>query len=1538
MTAAFSRMGLDRRAWRGSARRAVALAAVLVLLVLLFVPTSAAAPRSWNGFIGGGAAVNTGGLFTQPHDVAVYTADTPTTADDKIFVVEQGGNSERVSRLDSDGNFELAWGRDVVRPGAAGNTGTGAEICDVSTNGSAGCQGGAAGSSEGEFSGPSGIAVAQSSGRVFVVDSGNRRVQEFNLDGDFVGTWGWGVASGVDSFQVCVSGCQAGITVGGGAQAGQFADASINSIDVSPVAPHDVFVTDAGNRRLLQFSVTGDLLRGWGWGVDNGGDELQTCTAVSGCQAGNTSGAAERFAGTTPANSWPRHIAVDADGVAYASDASDSHRVIRIDTDSPPPPPTVTSLLVPLPAAGLLGAGQTSGMEVDPATGNLLIGRDRSVFGGDALAAIQEISDPGAELPPGGPPTPALVDTHVLADEGDAAGGEATRSIGVDPSNGNIYVAVPGLVPAERTGGAFTGCANVFVCTGLAVLDLTSGPLSAAMGAPTQVDATAALLEGSVNPGGGLAKYRFQVSSDGASWRDASDSALVAGSTDRVVSAEVSGLEPATLYRARLAVAKQTDIAATESVETAESLFLTDAAPPVVQTLGSSRRTESSVRLRGTVDPSGSNTSYRFEYGLAGGSFDRHVPIPDADAGAGNTAQAVAQDVGDLLPGTIYQYRIVAESFVGQAIGNTITFTTREQTAPAPAPPGRGYELVSPADKIAGVGAGVWFHGPAASGVAGFPAHTAERFAVQGTMGSVLVDGEFAYANDWALAERTPNGWTHLPAASRRAHGAQAVTFLRLAAAAPDLSLTGWGSNGHWLKLFPEMESWLDTDEALLLRDWTDGKWEVMGPLDPDSGGGLSDVPVVASDGRSAVATGTVRGLAGPDDPTLDLAFGRRSVYVDEIPNGLSDTFPGEGNREVVNVCTPGTEIPSRVDVGGTFKQASQPCPPPEAGRDAALVSDGGAATGRRRDMVSEDGSRIFFLSPEPGLTGACSGVGTASACPAQLYVRQRDGDGDVVTRWISRTEIGAANGASADQDASLMGPVFFEGASSDGDKVFFRTASPLTADDRNGEGAAPPAGGIVTGAPSQSSWDLYMYDFPDAPEADPAEGDLIRISAGPNGDGDCNSPLQGNNGNGALRFASEDGARLLFTCAAPLPGVPLADSGTTTSPGGLSTEDDAANLYAYDAARPPAQAWRFVANLPMQTTFGSCAATGTNEGMPLAPSNDQGSIVDVFGSINCVHGAPDGGLVTFWTDGQLTEDDPDGVSADLYAYDIVHDELTRISSPQGGVGGTYACAVGASGAPCYADGGIGLSTGAMPLRRLGIATDPSSGVRSVFFQSRSRLIAADTDTRYDVYRWREGELSLLSTGVTAAHDAFFMGNDHSGLNVYLATRDRLTWQDHDAVLDVYTARVGGGFDQPDGGEACDVALDQCQAPGQAQQPTPIETDSPLAGNGPDPVRLKLGLSVKTRRAARTGRMAATVTASGPATVTVTVRARLAGKVRRAAGIAVRRLPQSGDAKATLRLTRQARRQLRNRKRLAITVTARSPGARPATRVVVLER
>ena len=68
------------------------------------------------------------------------------------------------------------------------------------------------GSEAGRCEKPRGIAVDRTSGEIFVVDEGNRRINQFTIWGVFVKAWGWGVRTGAPELQTCTAqtGCQSG--------------------------------------------------------------------------------------------------------------------------------------------------------------------------------------------------------------------------------------------------------------------------------------------------------------------------------------------------------------------------------------------------------------------------------------------------------------------------------------------------------------------------------------------------------------------------------------------------------------------------------------------------------------------------------------------------------------------------------------------------------------------------------------------------------------------------------------------------------------------------------------------------------------------------------------------------------------------------------------------------------------------------------------------------------------------------------------------------------------------------------------------------------------------------------------------------------------------------------------------------------------------------------------------------------------------------------------------------------------------------------
>jgi hypothetical protein len=175
-----------------------------------------------------------------------------------IYVAE--GLNHRVQKFDSSGNFERMWGWGVD---------TGASAFEVCTST---CQAGISGDGAGQFDYPLGVGIDRV-GNVYVSDSNNHRIHVFTTNGDLVEVWGWGVKDGTSEFQICASGCQAGIS---GLGDGQFDSPSGLAVD----AHDDLYVADANNYRVQKLDDAGRMLTKWGqWGTGDG--EFDTTPSVA---------------------------------------------------------------------------------------------------------------------------------------------------------------------------------------------------------------------------------------------------------------------------------------------------------------------------------------------------------------------------------------------------------------------------------------------------------------------------------------------------------------------------------------------------------------------------------------------------------------------------------------------------------------------------------------------------------------------------------------------------------------------------------------------------------------------------------------------------------------------------------------------------------------------------------------------------------------------------------------------------------------------------------------------------------------------------------------------------------------------------------------------------------------------------------------------------------------------------------------------------------------------------------------------------------
>lgn len=296
-----------------------------------------------------------------------------------------------------------------------------------------------------------------------------------------------------------------------------------------------------------------------------------------------------------------------------------------------------------------------------------------------------------------------------------------------------------------------------------------------------------------------------------------------------------------------------------------------------------------------------------------------------------------------------------------------------------------------------------------------------------------------------------------------------------------------------------------------------------------------------------------------------------------------------------------------------------------------------------------------------------------------------------------------------------------------------------------------------------------------------------------------------------------------------------------------------------------------------------------------------------------------DGSTLLFASRGRLTGDETGG-HAQIYRYDAVTDRLACVS--------------------CTSDGSAVTGDswlfyppevpGRVPATPYRLPRNLSADGSKAFFETAQKLVAADTNGKPDVYEWSNGTLSLISAG--AGRDAAeFVDASADGRDVFFTTRERLVGSDVDSQVDLYDARVGGGFPEQKLPPPCEG--DECQGP-LASRPdliSPADGSAEDGGVAAKPRSFSVGkLSVAQRRSlarGRTARLSVRVTAPGGLTVRGV--ARMRGRTKRVlSGIKTAR--RAGVVRVPLQLSPMARRQLNADGRLKVRLVVRFAGVRKA--------
>lgn len=461
--------------------------------------------------------------------------------------------------------------------------------------------------------------------------------------------------------------------------------------------------------------------------------------------------------------------------------------------------------------------------------------------------------------------------------------------------------------------------------------------------------------------------------------------------------------------------------------------------------------------------------------------------------------------------------------------------------------------------------------------------------------------------------------------------------------------------------------------------------------------------------------------------------------------------------------------------------------------------------------------------------------------------------------------------------DTSTPTSATFQGASADGSKAFFTTTQPL-----------------LNGATGEN---LYEYDFDN-----PAGQKLLLVSGG---DSTVTDPTAGVLG---VTRISDDGSHVYFVATGVLT--------TTPNSQGVEASAGADNLYLYerDAAFPDGRTV-FIGDLAASDS----ALWGPDGGRP-------------------AEATPDGRFLVFTTSAQLTPDDTD-TAEDVYEYDAVSNTLTRISIGHAGFDDNgNNSAFNASISPVLAGFNGGSYADFWDSQAAG--RNVSDDGQYVFFSTSEALQAMDTNGAADVYEYHDGQVRLISDG-TASGGSAFNATTASGQDVYFQTRDALVPQDTDGGnLDIYDARIDGGFQTPTSAPGC--VGEDCQGPPSPppSPPSPATTQTGAGGNVITKAKAAAKFSLASisaaerRKLARTGKLVLSVKVSRAGKLTAKATARVDGRSRTVAK-ATATATRAGTRRLTLRLSAGARTALAAGKAMRVTIAVRFSGS-AASRTAML--
>jgi len=240
--------------------------------------------------------------------------------------------------------------------------------------------------------------------------------------------------------------------------------------------------------------------------------------------------------------------------------------------------------------------------------------------------------------------------------------GTTTVAINADLSGLSPNTIYHYRIVANSSAGTSNGTDLAFITSGFAPTATTD--------AATNVTATLATLNGTVNPNGLSTTVKFQYGTTTSYGAEVTAlTSPISGISAKAVGAAILGLTPNTEYHYR--------VVATNSAGTtngADQSFTTTGTAPIATTNAATSIAATSATLNGSVNPNGLSTTIKFQYGTLTG-YGSEVNATPSSA-SGSTEVAASGTLSGLSPNTTYHYRVVGTNSAGTTNGADQSFST----------------------------------------------------------------------------------------------------------------------------------------------------------------------------------------------------------------------------------------------------------------------------------------------------------------------------------------------------------------------------------------------------------------------------------------------------------------------------------------------------------------------------------------------------------------------------------------------------------------------------------------------------------------------------------------------------------------------------------------------------------------------------------------------------------------------------------------------------------------------------------------------